>query len=254
MNILIIEDEPQTANVLAEIIKKTNPKAVIVGILESIVESVKYLAKISNQPDIIFMDIQLADGLSFEIFSRVKVKCPVIFCTAYEQYSIQAFKTNGIEYILKPIKEEDVELAFNKIEQLKQSFNSEIDILSKLNEVFKPQKQFKNTILIHFKESIIPIAIENVALFLLNNELTYAHTFDNHKHTVLKPISEIENEINPNQFYRINRQMLLNRKAIKEIQPYFNRKVAIKTNIILNEPIIVSRLKVSSFMSWLEQN
>jgi len=254
MNILIIEDEIQTANVLVEIIKGIKPKSNICGILESIDESVKYLSKPNNKPDIIFMDIQLADGLSFEIFSRVKIKCPVIFCTAYEQYTMQAFKTNGIDYILKPIKDEDVELAFDKIEQLKQSFNSEIDILSKLTEVFKPQKQYKNTILIHFKESIIPLAIENVALFVLNNELTYAYTFDNHKHTVLKSISEIENEINPNQFYRINRQMLLNRKAIKEVQPYFHRKVVVKTSILLNEPIIVSRLKVSDFMSWLEQN
>ncbi|MFA7421665.1 MAG: LytTR family DNA-binding domain-containing protein [Melioribacteraceae bacterium] len=254
MNILIIEDEPQTANVLAEIIAKIEPKSNIVGILESVEESIEYLSESTSQPDLIFMDIQLADGLSFEIFSKAKVKCPVIFCTAYEQYTMQAFKTNGVEYILKPIKEKDVEEAFKKIEKLQQSFRADTDIINRIKEALSEQKQYKSTILIQLKESFVPLAVENISLFLLNNEMTYAYTFDNQRHAVLKPISEIENEINPDQFYRINRQMLLNRKAIKEIQPYFNRKVIIKTSLNMNEQIIVSRLKVSDFMKWVEQH
>lgn len=253
MNILIIEDEPRTANVLAAIINKIQPKVNIDAILESVDESVKYLSDQANQPELIFMDIQLADGLSFEIFSRVHVKCPVIFCTAFEQYTLQAFKTNGVEYILKPIKEEDVEAAFDKIEKLKQSFRLDTDIVNKIKRVLSEKKQYKSAILIQIKESFIPLAIENVALFLLNNEITYAYTSDNQKHNVLKTVSEIENEVDPNQFFRINRQMLLNRRAIKEIQPYFHRKVIIKTSLNLTEQIIVSRLKVSDFMKWVEQ-
>ena len=254
MNILIIEDEPQTANVLAEIIGKVNPNANISGILESIDKSVKYLSGQENKPDLIFMDIQLADGLSFEIFSRIEVKCPVIFCTAFEQYTLQAFKTNGIEYILKPIREEDVEAAFIKIEKLKQSFEPGNDILSSITKIISEKKTYKQSILIQIKDSYIPVAIENIALFSLQNEITYAYTFDNQKYTVIKPVSELEKDVDPGRFFRVNRQMLLNRKAIKEIQPYFNRKVIIKTIPSLGEQIIVSRLKVSEFMQWIEQS
>jgi two-component system response regulator LytT len=112
MRILIIEDEPHTAQTLSEIIVQIRPDSVITQVLESIEQSVNYLVDENNLPDLIFADIQLADGLSFEIFSQIELKCPIIFCTAYDQYTLQAFKTNGIEYILKPVKEEDVKSAF----------------------------------------------------------------------------------------------------------------------------------------------
>lgn len=253
MKILIIEDEPQTAGVLAAIIRNIKPEANILTIIESVSQSVKFLSGNNNQPDIIFMDIQLADGLCFEIFSRVEINCPVIFCTAFEQYTLRAFKTNGVEYILKPIKEEDVESAFEKIAKLKESFRPDSEILNTIKGIISEKKQYKNSILIRLKESFIPLPVENIALFTLNNEIIYAHTFDNQKYNVFKTITEIENEINPDQFFRINRQMMLNRKAVKEIQPYFHRKVIVKTGLNLKELLIVSRLKVSDFMQWVEQ-
>ncbi|HAN18370.1 MAG TPA: DNA-binding response regulator [Bacteroidales bacterium] len=252
MKILIIEDEPKTAGVLKDIIIQVQPNTEIMTILGSIQKSVDYLSDSRNLPDLIFMDIQLADGLSFEIFSRVQVKCPVIFCTAYDQYSLQAFKTNGIEYILKPIKEEDVKAAFTKFENLKQSINPESEILDILKSALEHKKSFKTAILVRFKESYIPILISNIALFLVDTEIVYAYTFDNQKHAVFKPIMDIENEINPSQFFRINRQVLINRAAINEIQPYFNRKVVVKTKLKLDEQLIVSRLKVTEFMNWIE--
>jgi two-component system, LytTR family, response regulator LytT len=253
MRILIIEDEPKTAEILKDIIIQVQPNIQIMGILESIQKSVDFLSDISNLPDLIFMDIQLADGLSFDIFSRVQVKCPVIFCTAYDQYSLQAFKTNGIEYILKPIKEEDVKCAFKKLENLKLAIQPESEILDALKNALGYKKNFKSTLLVRFKESYIPISISHIALFLVDSELVQAYTFDNHKYTVHKPIMDIENEIDPGQFFRINRQVLLNRRAIIEIQPYFHRKVVVKTQPAINEQLIVSRLKVSDFMNWIEQ-
>ena len=253
MNILIIEDEPQTANVLVDIIRQVQPQSRILGILESIEQSVRYFSGECTSPDLIFMDIQLADGLCFEIFTRVHINSPVVFCTAYDQYTLQAFKTNGVDYILKPVKEEDVKMTFAKIDRLKYAFRPELDILSLLNSALNEKKKFKASILVRFRESYIPVTITNIAVFKLENEILFACTFDNSKYPVFKTITEIESEIDPDRFYRINRQIIINRTAIKEIQPYFNRKVVIKPNITFDEQLIVSRLKVSDFLHWVEQ-
>jgi DNA-binding LytR/AlgR family response regulator len=251
MNILIIEDEPQTARILKEIIEKIEPGARIGGITESIMRSVEYLS--AHQPDLIFMDIQLADGLSFEIFSRVEVKCPVIFCTAYDQYTMQAFKSNGIEYILKPVKEEDIRAAFEKIKKLQQVFSQDKQVLTSIQQLFSVRKNYKSSILIRFRESYIPVAIDSIAVFLLEDEVVYAYRFDQQKHAVFKPLDEIEASLDPSLFFRINRQTLLNRNAIREIQPYFNRKAIVKLPFKLNQQLVVSRLKVTPFMQWIEQ-
>ncbi len=250
MNIVIIEDEPQTAAVLKEIIEEAYPTAKVIAVLESIVQSVSFLSD-NKDPELIFMDIQLADGLCFEIFSRVSISCPVIFCTAYDQFTLQAFKSNGIDYILKPVKEEDIKAAFAKIEQLRNTFSPAPALTSSVNELFK-KKNYKNTILIRFRESFIPVPVERIAFFLLENEVVYAYRFDQQKHAVFKTLDEIESSLNPELFYRINRQALINRQAVQEIQPYFNRKVVIKTPVKMEEKLVVSRLKVTSFMQWLE--
>jgi len=254
MKVLIIEDEPHNALTLSEIIVQVRPGSIILEILESIEQAVKYLTNPNNKPDLIFADIQLADGLSFEIFSKIKIKCPVIFCTAFDQYTLQAFKTNGIEYILKPVKEEDINAAFNKYETLKESLNPDTEIVNLLKQAFNQKERFKTSILVHYKESFIPIAINKIAFFVVENEILYIQTFDNQRYPVFKSITEIESNVDPSVFFRINRQVLLNKNAIKEVQPYFNRKVIIKTDVRTNEQLIVSRLKVTEFMNWIEQS
>lgn len=252
MNILIIEDEPQAAKILKEIIEEENPAAKVDAITESISQSVKYLQ--NTRPDLIFSDIQLADGLSFEIFSRVEVHCPVVFCTAYDQYTLQAFKTNGIEYILKPVKNEDVKAAFEKVEKLKKVFSPGPELLESIQNIFSPKKSYKSSILIRYRESYIPVLVENIGLFVLQNEVVYAYTFDQKKQAVFKTLDEMEASIDPALFFRINRQTLVNRKAVLEIQPYFNRKMVIKTTFQTEEKLVVSRLKVSPFLEWMEQS
>lgn len=254
MNILIIEDEPHTAQILSEIIVQVRPDSIILDTLESIEQSVKYLSNDKNLPDLIFSDIQLADGLSFGIFSKVQLKCPIIFCTAFDQYTLQAFKTNGIEYILKPIKEEDVEVAFTKYETLKESLKPDTEIVNLLKNTFQQKENYKSSILVHIKESFIPIEVSKIAFFIVDTEILYIHTFDNQRYPVFKSMSEIEASITPSLFFRINRQVLLNKKSIKEVQPYFNRKVIIKTDLRIKEQLIVSRLKVTEFMNWIEQS
>jgi two-component system response regulator LytT len=254
MNILIIEDEPHTAQILSEIIVQVRPDSIILDTLESIEQSVKFLSNDKNLPDLIFSDIQLADGLSFEIFSKVQLKCPIIFCTAFDQYTLQAFKTNGIEYVLKPVKEEDVELAFTKYETLKESLKPDTEIVNLLKNTFQKKENYKSSILVHVKESFIPIEVSKIAFFIVDTEILYIHTFDNKRYPVFKAMSEIEASLDPTIFFRINRQVLLNKKVIKEVQPYFNRKVIIKTDLKTEEQLIVSRLKVTEFMNWIEQS
>ena len=253
MKVLIIEDEPQSAETLSEIIGEVYPAVQVLGVLQSIEQSVTWLSLPGNQPELIFMDIQLADGISFEIFSRVEVACPVIFCTAFDQYTLQAFKSNGIEYILKPVKKEDIRAAFDKVEKLKNAFGNGTEILNTLKNVFTEKKNYKTSILIRYRESYIPVAIEDIALFILENEVVYAYRFDQQKHAIFKTLEELESSLDPEQFYRINRQVLISRRAVQEIQPYFNRKMIIRPPFPFSEKLIVSRLKVSPFMHWMEQ-
>lgn len=251
MNILIVEDEPQTAQMLKSIIFKLRPELIVMAICDSIESTVAFLN--SNRPDLIFMDIQLADGLSFEIFSYVKIVCPVVFCTAYDQYMLDAFKVNGIDYLLKPVKEEDVENAFGKFDTLKTAFADNNDVIERLRKIVDTKKIYKNTLLVQYRDSFIPIQISDIAVFFVDNEILYAYTFDQQKYAVFKTLSEITDEVNPDVFYRISRQALINRQAVKEIQPYFNRKVSIRVPVSLPETLVVSRLKVSDFMQWMEK-
>ncbi|MBP1639382.1 MAG: response regulator transcription factor [Bacteroidetes bacterium] len=253
MNILIIEDEPQTANILKSIIFDQQPQSQILAVLDSIESTTNFLTGKTVLPDLIFMDIQLADGLCFEIFKQVEVKCPIIFCTAYDQYALQAFKTNGIYYLLKPVREEDVAKAFSKIKTLKSTFKPETDVLELVKNAITQKKTFRKSILVQYRESYIPLLMDDIAIFHLVDEILYAYTFDQQKYAIFKPISEIEDEVNSETFFRISRQTLVNRKAVKEIQPYFNRKVCVKTSIKLPETLVVSRLKVPEFMKWMEQ-
>jgi len=254
MNILIIEDEPQTANVLKDLIIRQNPSFHVSAILESIEDSVKYLSLAKNHPDIIFMDIQLADGLSFDIFPRVQISCPVVFCTAYDHYALRAFKSNGVEYLLKPVKEADIRAAFTKLESLKNAFQAGGEIINTLKNMLLERKKYKNAFLLRNRESLIPVETSNIALFVLEKEILNAWCFDNQKYTLFSPLDEFEKDVDPSQFYRISRQALINRKAIKKIEPYFNRKLTVNTQFKLDERLVVSRLKVADFLQWIESH
>jgi two-component system, LytTR family, response regulator LytT len=252
MKILIVEDEPQTARMLHSIILELRPASQVEDVLDSIESAVDFLSDEKNIPDVIFLDIQLADGLSFEIFKQVEVKSPVIFCTAYDEYTLQAFKSNGIDYLLKPVKGEDVKMAFEKLEGFRLMMKWDFSLLDLFKQSIQPQKDYRKSLLLQSRENFIPLQVAEVAVFFVSGEVLYAYTFSNQKHAIFRPLSELEQEINPDDFFRISRQALVNRKAVVEIQPYFNRKVVVKTTVKLSESLVVSRLKVSEFMKWME--
>lgn len=249
MNILIIEDENKTAALLKKMIEE-HDNCLVVNTCQSISNSVKYLQKNQAKLDLIFMDIQLADGESFEIFQQIEVNKPVIFCTAFNDFMLKAFKSNGIDYILKPFQQKDIDAAIHKVDIIKSSFQSIPQIFP---QETPSKKTFQNSFIVRFREKMIPILVEDIAFIYLENETPHVYTFHGEQSAIFKTMDEIESAIDPNQFFRINRQMIVNRKAIKDIEPYFNRKVIVNLTIAAKDKLIVSRLKVSPFKEWIEK-
>jgi len=250
MNVLIVEDEAHTASLLQEIIEQDSDFMVIEKV-ESVVEAVQYLSKYQKNLDILFFDIQLADGKSFEIFKHVDVTVPIVFCTAYDEYTLEAIKNNGIDYVLKPFKENEIHEALQKYKQLINNLQSKntAPVLIQTDGEKKYQKSFLTQ---HREKSIIK-RVEEIAAFTVENENVYLYTYNKEKYPIFKKLEYIESVCDPDQFFRINRQMLVNREAIQSFEPYFNRKIILQLSITLPEEIVVSRLKVSPFKEWLEQ-
>ena len=254
MKIVIIEDEKLTASNLSDTICQVEPNAQIISVLNSVKDAVTYFSKNTDAPDLIFCDIQLGDGLSFEIFSKINITSPVIFCTAFDEYALQAFKANSIDYMLKPFSKKSVSDALDKYKSLQTSFlksNFSYDVFLDLFREKSNPKQ--NSILVYHKDKIFPVKFDDIALFYLETEITYLLTFDNNKHTINKTLEEIE-RLAPNYFYRANRQHLLNSKAIRDVSQYFYRKLSITLKVPYPQKIIISKEKSTSFLNWLSEN
>lgn len=251
MKIVIIEDEAKTAADLKSTLQKIDNTISVLAVLDSIETSVEYF-NLEGIPDLVFMDIQLADGLSFEIFKSVNISCPVIFCTAYDEYAIEAFKVNGIDYILKPFNDENIANSLKKIEKLESHFTSQNVLLKNISEVLSRPKAYKSGFLISYKGKMLPISISDIACFYINDGLSFLITFSNSKYPIDYTLDEIETMIDTSQFYRANRQYIIHYKAIKEVEHYFARKLVAKILVSVPESIIVSKAKASDFLKWLE--
>ncbi len=249
MNVLIVEDESHTAALLQELIEQ-DPEFIVTQTLESVAETVQYLSKYQQNLDLLFFDIQLADGHSFEIFKHIDIQVPIVFCTAYDEYSLQAIKNNGIEYVLKPFKDEEIRAALEKYKRLVS--NLQPKSLASFKPPISPQKTYQKNFLTQYREKSIVKRVEEVALFSVENENVYLYTFEGEKFPLFKKLEYIESVCDPEQFYRISRQMLVNRLAVQSFEPYFNRKIVLELRITPEEKAIVSRLKVSDFKKWLE--
>ena len=251
MNILIIEDEPRTARLLKEFILAIDDSHTVLGICDSVESTVQFIQTTIHRIDLLFMDIQLADGNSFDIFQKVPISTPVIFCTAYEDHLLEAFKSNGIDYILKPFHESDVEQAFRKLDQIRESLLLAPGFPVRLEQSLANRAQ--SSFLVKFREKMYPVAIRDIAAVALENEIVYLYTFNKEKHAVFRPIDDIEAALDPQTFFRINRQVILNRDAILEMEPFFNRRVIVTLRIPTAQRPLVSRLKVTPFLEWVEK-
>ena len=253
LRVIIIEDEKYTAKDLADTLKKVDSNIEIVAILSSIKQAVNFFKK-EKEFDLIFSDIQLPDGLSFNIFKSVKIKVPVIFCTAFDKYALEAFDANGIDYLLKPFNKVSVSKALDKYMALKLNFKTPETNLDKLiNKLQQQMSRQSNSVIAYQGDKIVPVETNQIALFYLEDDYAFALTFDSKKHILTQSLEELEN-LCGNGFFRANRQYLVNRKAIKDASRYLNRKILINLNVNYPEQILVGKLKITSFLQWLANN
>ncbi len=252
MNVVIIEDEAMSAEDLADQIVQADPTITIVAMLASVKETIAYL-NLNPKIDLIFSDIQLGDGLSFEIFKKVPVSTPIIFCTAFDQYAIEAFKNNGIDYILKPFDNQSVLNALRRYHQLKQYFKPEkIDYEQLIKQLSGNTKNNINSVLIYQKDKVLPLKLNEVALFYIEHEITQVICLNRKSYTIPQNLDELEN-LTDGTFFRVNRQYLINRAVVKDAEAYFHRKYVVNLIVDFPEKIIVSKNRASAFFSWLIQ-
>jgi two-component system, LytTR family, response regulator LytT len=254
MKVVIVEDEALTAEDLAEILLKLPDGIEVIKILTSVQEAISYFKR-HDPPDLIFCDIQLGDGHSFEIFKEIQVDAPVIFCTAYDEHALEAFKNNAIDYILKPFIKMNIKASIEKYKFLKARLGSTNTDIAGLLQNIQPNQLANrkvSSLLINWKDKIIPIRISDIALFNIEYKTAQLITFDNQKHIVNHTLDELE-EICGGDFYRANRQYLINRSAITEALQYHARKLVIKLKVEDRHEIIISKNSVPEFLSWLKR-
>ncbi|MET3981953.1 two-component system response regulator LytT [Mucilaginibacter sp. UYP25] len=251
MNIIIIEDEIKAAKSLENIILTLRPGNKVLGRLQSVESSVAYLTE-NSQPDLIFMDIQLADGLCFEIFKVVNISCPIIFCTAFDEYSLDAFKANGVDYILKPFEKEDIATGLKKVDDLKNFFQQKIvpDLGDLLARVGAPAG--KKNFLVMKNNKYTNIATDTIAFFYIRNEMTSIMCFDQEEYILSQSLDQVTALVSPQKFFRVNRQYLVNFSAIKEVEHYFLRKLFIKLLVPTPDKLLINKEKQHVFLNWME--
>ncbi|KIO77526.1 LytTR family transcriptional regulator [Pedobacter lusitanus] len=251
MDIIIIEDELKAAKSLANLITKIRPAAQIKAQLQSIESAVHYFSE-NEEPDLIFMDIQLSDGLCFEIFKSVKIHCPIIFCTAYGEYSMDAIKANGIDYLLKPFSKEDLTEAFEKVESFKNFFQQ--DTQPDLDELLKRigVDEGKKSFLVFKHNKYTTIQTDAIAFIYIRNDSATIMTFQEQEYTISQSLDQIQSLLSSKQFFRLNRQYLINFSAIKEVEHYFDRKLFVKLVISSPDKLLIGKEKTTIFLNWLE--
>jgi len=248
MKVLIIEDESRAASRIEKQLLSIDSSIEIVSVLESVKEAIPFLKTASL--DLIFSDIQLADGLSFEIYKEVELNCPIIFTTAYDQYAIEAFDTNGIDYLLKPIDIERLEKSLAKFKQLNHSA-TKVDIQSLLNQ-FKPEtKNYKSRFMIKVGEKIKTIKVEDVNAFYSEHKGTYLLTNAGRNYVLDSPLEHVASQLDPKTFFKISRKIVVNINAISEIIAHSNSRLKLKIPHLELDEVIVAREKVNDFKAWI---
>jgi len=250
MKLLIIEDEAPAFRRLQKLLTEINPDHEIVEVIDSVEDSVNWL-KNHQAPDLIFMDIQLSDGISFEIFEKINITKPVIFTTAFDEYMLRAFKVNSIDYLLKPIKKEDLEASLLKYRQIHLANNSGINLNELISHIKLDDKKYKSRFLIKLGEKLISVEVDNVAFFYTHNGLIYLKTLQEKSYVVDFTLDELSEQLDPNTFYRANRQTLIQFKAIKAVHKWHKGKLLIEPIVEHQEKITISTEKATDFKNWL---
>jgi DNA-binding LytR/AlgR family response regulator len=252
MKILIVEDEQPAARRIIRLVQEQLPETKDIVHLESVEDTVDFFKKGENA-DLAFFDIQLADGLSFDIFSRCKVGCPVIFTTAYDEYALKAFKVNTVDYLLKPIEESDLKHALEKYHELYKTKESILPDYSVLIDMIKGgAEKFKKRFLIKSGGRLAFVNIEDISYFFSDDGTSFLVTTSKDRFILESTLEEIESAINSIDFFRINRKMIVRTSAIKKIEPHFNNRFLLELQPPFEEEVIVSRQRSAEFRTWLD--
>lgn len=256
MKALIIEDESIIAEELKSKINAIAPDIEVLGIMSSLRRAREWFAT-NAEPDLLFMDIQLSDGVSFELFETNQLKCPIIFTTAYDDYAIRAFKVNGVDYLLKPIDDDELAKAINKCRNIIESnahFPSDINLLiQKLSQPQPAMPAYKQKFIVSYRRQWMPINTKDIACFLKEN-IHYIFTFSGEKHILdFTTLEEIEDLLDPNIFYRANRQCIVHADAIQAVTPHENQKLTLTLKTPLKMQVDISREKAPAFKKWMER-
>ncbi|HRI25199.1 MAG TPA: LytTR family DNA-binding domain-containing protein [Ferruginibacter sp.] len=251
MRVLIIEDETPAANRLEKMLLNLDSDLVVLNRLDSVESAVRYLISAEDGIDLIFMDIQLADGLSFDIFEQAAISAPVIFTTAFDQYTLKAFKVNSIDYLLKPIDENELEQALAKFRKLYQKKNSNYpEKLLKLVQEMNAAR-YKERLLIKRGQQLSYLKTGSVAYCFADGKLCYAVDFNGTKYLLESNLSQLEEQLHPGDFYRINRHLLVNIEAVKKVHTWLGGRLKIEVQPAALAETIVSRERVNGFKDWL---
>lgn len=252
MKVIIIEDEQAAVERLQSILMELDPGIDIVAVIESVEETVSWFCR-HEPPDLLLLDVQLSDGISFEIFNAVKVECPIIFTTAYDQYAIQAFKLNSIDYLMKPIDKHELRNSLKKYDRIKDrtltSAMRNIDALLESLQMKKPSH--KTRFLIKRGDSFFSISCEDIVAFFIEHQLVCIMTKAGRHYATDHTLNEIESMIDPKKFFRINRQMIVALDSIASIKDYFNGRLKLTLTHEIKRELLVSRGKVGDFKAWL---
>jgi len=249
MKVIILEDETRAANHLERLLAKVAPNMLVIAKLESVRDGIKYLQS-NPEPDLIFSDIQLADGLSFEIYNQVAVRCPIIFTTAYDHYAIEAFKTNGIDYLLKPIEEERLRQAIEKANRFSPGL-----VIEKLLAMNKPtsEKAYKSRFMVKVGDKIKSVPAEEILVFFSQEKASFIHTTEGRTYCIDYALDQLEPMLDPEKYFRINRKYIVSIDACSNILAWTNSRLRLKIDGIDDPDIIVARERVVEFKMWLDR-
>lgn len=257
MKVLIIEDEPFAQKELERLLNNSGASIEILNFIDSVEESVKWLQ--NNNPDLIFMDIQLSDGLSFEIFDKIDIEIPVIFTTAFDEYAIRAFKVNSIDYLLKPVEQKDLAKALEKYENMATKANPKDPVETFLNKeqleqllsLYRPTN-YKSRFIAKLGDNIKHIAVEEIPYFYFEEKVVFLVTKHNDRYIVDYTLDQLEKLLDPKKFFRINRKYITSIDSIDKVSKFFNSRLKIKLKPHIDDEILISRAKVKDFINWLD--
>lgn len=250
IRVVIVEDETAAVVNLRSMLTAIVPNVEVVAVLESVEEAVEYFSR-DVVADVVFMDIHLADGDSFRIFHSVDINVPIIFTTAYDEYALEAFKVNSIDYLLKPFKEEELRRAIDKLRRLTNvERNEQREKRNRMAaEVLNSEMQ---TLLVRYKDKIIPVSVEDVAFFYTSSERVTLTTLTGDSYIVDKTLEALGQQLSPQMFFRANRQFIISRKAVKDIVVWFGSRLSPNLVVDIPERIIISKARVPEFKQWLQ--